>query len=600
MNSKIADQSLVSVQKRTFVWKLLRAVVLIYGAKKVIQILRSWYIRKRALSKARYLKSQRHLKTAMELNTILSREASDYPDEALELKILQTDVVGLIEMLESKETTSKQLMLVFLKQCLKRGTYLNAITDICYKEAFVMAQECDRRRAEGHDNLPCLFGIPVSIKGTFQMRGTDSSLGLSTKYGSTSTEDGLFVKIIKEEFGAIPFVKTVVPSGLMGTETENHIYGDVLNPYNKKRTSGGSSGGEAALIASGCSPLGFGCDTAGSIRTPSLFCGVYGYMISPDRVTRKGLLGNQTGFDMFVKECPGIIGKSVRDLRLVVKNFVSNEFMEEQDFYLEHFPWKVALAEKPNKFKIAILPESPYFELTQPQKRVMLSVIDKLGERGHEIVPFTFPKVQLMSELFLKIANVLLTESMESYKNDYLTTELEKKALFESLPNWARNLLHWTAENTFCSQRVAHLSKTFRPITRDAFLATFEEIQVLTDDVNLLFDKDNIDCILIPGLSVAYKHHTAYKLAATHSGHIFPNSTSMCAGVVPIDVMVQEEEGFKDRANDYLTDSIRDNLKGGAGLPLGVQVCSRKHRDERCLLVMEEIENIFQFKGLKL
>ena len=78
-------------------------------------------------------------------------------------------------------------------------------------------------------------------------------------------------------FGAIPFVKSNIPQLLMIPETINNFYGRSLNPHNLERSSGGSSGGEASLIASKCSPIGIGTDIGGSVRIPSNFCGVYGF-----------------------------------------------------------------------------------------------------------------------------------------------------------------------------------------------------------------------------------------------------------------------------------------------------------------------------------
>jgi fatty acid amide hydrolase len=103
-------------------------------------------------------------------------------------------------------------------------------------------------------------------------------------------------------------------------DTVNNIYGRCLNPLNKQRSPGGSSGGEAALLAAKCSPLGFGGDIGGSIRTPSNFCGIYGFKQGSKRAINKGFnlcfrKTNASG-QSEIKGVNGPMGKCVEDLAL--------------------------------------------------------------------------------------------------------------------------------------------------------------------------------------------------------------------------------------------------------------------------------------------
>jgi len=95
------------------------------------------------------------------------------------------------------------------------------------------------------------------------------------------------VKCLKNS-GVIPFVKTNLPQLAFNFDSVNYLWGRTLNPWNKKKSAGGSSGGEGASIASRVSPIGIGNDQAGSIRIPSQFNGVFGLMPSPDRLPING------------------------------------------------------------------------------------------------------------------------------------------------------------------------------------------------------------------------------------------------------------------------------------------------------------------------
>jgi fatty acid amide hydrolase len=107
--------------------------------------------------------------------------------------------------------------------------------------------------------------------------------------------------------------------------TENLIYGVSMNPFNPERSCGGSSGGEAGLVASKCVPLGIGTDIGGSLRFPSTFCGIYGFKPTTNRLTRMGIAACRTnGFESFkhLIEVSGPLTTSVDDLVIGLKVFL--------------------------------------------------------------------------------------------------------------------------------------------------------------------------------------------------------------------------------------------------------------------------------------
>jgi len=121
----------------------------------------------------------------------------------------------------------------------------------------------------------------------FNVKGTKSSLGSDTHLLENINEDADFVTVLKNK-GAIPFVKTNVPVLCFSYHSSNHIFGTGENPWNWGRTIGGSTGGEAGLIAANCSPFGIGSDAGGSLRVPASFCGVVSFMPTPKWVSLYG------------------------------------------------------------------------------------------------------------------------------------------------------------------------------------------------------------------------------------------------------------------------------------------------------------------------
>ena len=125
---------------------------------------------------------------------------------------------------------------------------------------------------------PPLHGVPVSIKDQFGIKGYDSAIGCAKYINKPFIDDCNLVKSLRAA-GAIPFVKTTVPQTMLSFETTSPIHGVTRNPRDLTRSPGGSSGGEAALIAGGGSLLGFGTrtDLGGSIRIPAASCGIYAF-----------------------------------------------------------------------------------------------------------------------------------------------------------------------------------------------------------------------------------------------------------------------------------------------------------------------------------
>src|SRR5204862_7488601 len=132
-----------------------------------------------------------------------------------------------------------------------------------------------------------LLGLCISIKSCIDVAGLRCEAGSRLRAGYVPLSDAPLVARLKTA-GAIVIGNTTTPELLMAYETDNAITGRTSNPWNLERTAGGSSGGEAAAIAAGCSALGIGSDGGGSIRVPAHFCGIAGLKPTPGRISAAG------------------------------------------------------------------------------------------------------------------------------------------------------------------------------------------------------------------------------------------------------------------------------------------------------------------------
>ena len=149
---------------------------------------------------------------------------------------------------------------------------LNAVVQLAPERALSEAAAADKRQAAG-ETLGPLHGIPVTIKDCFATEGIVTTVGTTGLRSFVPDADDVTVARLRDA-GAIVVGKTNCPEFLMGLESDNLVYGRTVNPYDVSRTCGGSSGGEAAIVGAGASPLGLGSDSGGSLRVPAHFCGV--------------------------------------------------------------------------------------------------------------------------------------------------------------------------------------------------------------------------------------------------------------------------------------------------------------------------------------
>lgn len=169
-----------------------------------------------------------------------------------------------------------------------------------------------------------LHGVPFSMKDSIELAGTVCTAGtLGRAASAPSTEDATLVARLRGA-GAIPIARTNLPDLLFAFESDNLIYGATSNPYDLSRTPGGSSGGEAALIAACGSPLGLGSDAAGSVRVPAAFCGIAGIKPTSGRLPRTGHFPPAGGWIEALWQI-GPMARYVEDLSAVMPILVGSD-----------------------------------------------------------------------------------------------------------------------------------------------------------------------------------------------------------------------------------------------------------------------------------
>jgi len=190
-------------------------------------------------------------------------------------------------LIRNRQLSSVELIQAHLSHISAVNSSINAVVELLGGRALDQARLADDALARGRSRGP-LHGVPFSVKDSIEVEGTRCTAGtVGRATAPLSTVDATLVARLRQA-GAIPIAKTNLPDLLFAFESDNLLFGRTNNPYDLARTSGGSSGGEAALIAACGSPMGLGSDCAGSVRLPAAFCGIAGLKPTSGRLPRTG------------------------------------------------------------------------------------------------------------------------------------------------------------------------------------------------------------------------------------------------------------------------------------------------------------------------
>jgi amidase len=222
-----------------------------------------------------------------------------------------TPATELAGMIRGKKISPLELTQAVLDRIETLNPKINAYCTLVPESALQTAREAEGKVLKG-EMLGPLHGIPLSIKDLMPTEGIRTTWGSRYHKDFVPREDGLLVQRLKAA-GAVILGKTNTPEFGIGINTTNKLFGTTLNPWDRSRTAGGSSGGAAAALAAGLGPLAHGSDLGGSLRIPASFCGVIGFRPSPGIIPK---YPNYWAWDCFSVQGP--MARTVSDTALML------------------------------------------------------------------------------------------------------------------------------------------------------------------------------------------------------------------------------------------------------------------------------------------
>lgn len=508
-------------------------------------------------------------KESTDLNTLSAREQAD--------------------LIRQGEVSALELVDAHIERIEAVNPALNAVVVKRYEEARAEAREADQRRLRG-EALGALHGVPVTVKECLDLTGTPSTFGLPSRAKTMAAQDDAYVARLRQA-GAIVVGKTNVAQLLMFVESDNPLYGRTNNPWDLQRTPGGSSGGEAAIIAAGGAALGLGTDIGGSVRAPAAFCGIASMKPTAGRLPDAGRYSMPFGQRAILSQV-GVLARHVGDvgLGLEIANGGRNPAVEPP--MPLHDPAAVDLS----RLRVAWYLDDGMFPAAPAVRRAVEEAATILANAGAKVSEWQPPAVpeayQLSLGLFSADRGAGFRETLGDNRRDpriamLVTLAARSRGTLGALAGLLRMLgQRGLADGlqSFGHGDTAHYWKLV-----EAQIDYQQRFQAALDQG----EGGPFDLILCPAMSLpAWKHGAARDLTLGGAYAILYNLLGYPAGVVPVTRVRADEESDRAASSDMVQRAARQTEQGSAGLPIGVQVVARPWREHVALAAMQEIERV--------
>jgi len=300
-------------------------------------------------------------------------------------ELWQMGALELADRIRSKEVSSREVLEAHLDRIEQVNGDLNAIVLVLTEEARAAADAADAAVVSGAQLGP-LHGVPLSVKENIDVAGTATTQGVTMLREAVAPIDAPTTARMRAA-GAIPFARTNLPDFGLRVHTHSELHGLTRNPWNPNVTTGGSSGGEAAALASGMSPIGLGNDIGGSLRNPAHCCGIASIKPSTGVVAQATVIPpiDQTLAPQLMA-VEGPMARHVADVRAGLEILAGHDRRDPVSL-----PVVLTDATPGERLRIAVLTDPPGGATDPGIAAAIRSVADKMSDAGHDVVEATPP-----------------------------------------------------------------------------------------------------------------------------------------------------------------------------------------------------------------
>jgi Asp-tRNA(Asn)/Glu-tRNA(Gln) amidotransferase A subunit family amidase len=522
------------------------------------------------------------------------------PLSTQERTILGKPIQELVQDVHKQITDPIDILRAYAKVTVKAHEKTNCVTEILFPEA--------EEWAKNEVNLKGpLAGIPVSVKDTVNVKGFDTSVAHSTNVGKPQPEDGVMIKILKDA-GAVPFVKTNVPTTLLSFESTNDVWGQCKNPHNDKYSPGGSTGGESALLAFGGSRIGVGTDVAGSVRAPAHFSGCYSIRCSTGRWPKVGLNTSMAGQDG-IPSVVSPMARTLNDLTYFTRSFIQMKPWQ-YDYTVHPLAWREDVEteyREKKKLRIGVMRTDHVVDPSPACARALDQTVKALAAEGHEVFdvdpPSPYEALQIASQLLLSDGGkTFLGHFRTGEWNDLGAAQMVK---YMHLPRFVKYIHYLYVKYIKGDSIWAGLLRDWHPKSAHEYWQLIAKREYYKLNFYKWWSEEaKMDVMLAPPNATPAVPHGGMHDAVSSCGYTFLfNLLDYTAGVLPVTHVDPEEDALP---SDFQLKKLNGVAQGAykhydaekmAGLPVAVQVIGRRLEEEKVLAIMERVEDALDKHG---
>ena len=450
-------------------------------------------------------------------------------------------IAETLERFRRKEISPVEMINAHLQRAQALQPKLNAFVHLDAESALAQARQAEAAIQRG-EPLRALTGIPLTVKSCIDVAGWPCPAGSLLRKDHVPASDATLVARL-ESAGAILLGNTNTPEFLMAYETDNRVSGKTSNPWDLSRSAGGSSGGEAAAIASGCSMGGVGSDGGGSIRVPAHFCGICGLKPTPGRIPATGHFPPGAGAFSWI----GVVGpmaRTVADLRALFEVMAGPD---ASDALSAPVPLRPIRTEELRGLRIGIL-ESGALGVATPETDAAVHRAGRLlSEQGFHVEPVKLQGLDRALELWWFFFGPVIGDLVRH------STKGQEALLSPILQEY----LALTAAEPAVTLESFMAACTNRDLVRAEILRQMKEVPILLSPVST---------------APAFKHGAGNYRAG--DAHNYQDTMRFCQWL--------NLAGFPGLSLPF--------GQSPEGLPINVQLIGRPHEEEQLLAVAETLE----------
>ncbi|CDM38172.1 hypothetical protein DTO013E5_8722 [Penicillium roqueforti] len=551
-----------------------------------------------------YRRIRNHKQSERELRFAGLPQQYQLPISDQDRKTIDQPIAQLVHDVHDSNVSALDVLRTYGKVAKRAHERTNCVTELMLPEAESWLQ------SEINLKGP-LAGIPVSLKDSVHVKGFDATVGYAAMAGKPILEDGPMVKLLKDA-GAVPYVKTALPITLLSFESDNGLWGQCRNPHVPAYSPGGSTGGEAALLAQG-GRIGIGSDVAGSVRVPAAWSGIYSLRCSTGRWPKGGVNTSMPGQEGI----PSVFSPMARTLDDLT--YFTRAIIRMEPWKYEHtvhpIAWRSEVeSEAQNKpLRIGVMTSDGVVPPTPAIKRAITTTVAALTEAGHTVSEITTPPtadpftgLNLASQLLNSDGCHHFNVNLKSFEpSDPGAIQLTRVA---NLPRPLRYLFYLYVRYIRRDKVTATLIRDFGPKSSAQVWTLTAQREAFRAAWHKWWDAEpqQFDFILCPVNATPALPHKAMHDAVSSCGYTFLwNLLDYSSGVIPVGHVDPIRDALDAPYKTVLQRLGCDNgiARGAwkhydsakmAGLPTAVQVVGRRWEEEHVLGYMAAVEKALE------